>query len=53
MKFYYILKTECVPGYEEIVKAKGNGRLMIRSVCLNCTVLQNVALSKTTQKEVY
>ena len=26
-------KTKCIPGSEEMVKAKGNGRLMLRCIC--------------------
>ena len=25
-------KTKCVPGSDEIIKAKGNGRLMLRCI---------------------
>ena len=31
-------KTKCVPGSDEIIKAKGNGRLMLRCICKNCGI---------------
>ena len=31
-------KTKCVPGSDEIIKAKGNGCLMLRCICKNCSI---------------
>ena len=31
-------KTKCVPGFDEIIEAKGNGRLMLRCICKNCGI---------------
>ena len=31
-------KTKCVPGSDEIIKAKGNGRLMLRCICASCGI---------------
>ena len=31
-------KTKCVSGSEEIIKAKGNGRLMLRCICKSCGI---------------
>ena len=31
-------KTKCIPGSEEMVKAKGNGRLMLRCICKDCGI---------------
>ena len=29
-------KTKCVSGSEEIIKVKGNGRLILRYICKSC-----------------
>ena len=33
-------KTKCVPGSDRIVKAKGNGRLILKCVCANCGIVK-------------
>ena len=43
-------KTKCVPGSDEIIKAKGNGRLMLRCICASCGITSIVSL-KPTKKE--
>jgi len=42
-------KTKYVPGSEEIVEAKGNGRLMIRSVCSNCGITKCSFIKSNTK----
>jgi len=52
MKIYCVKekrKTKCVPGSEEIVKSKGNGRLMIRSVCSNCGITKCSFIKSNTK----
>ena len=42
-------KTKCVPGSDEIIKAKGNGRLMLRCICASCGITKH-SFIKTNKK---
>ena len=42
-------KTKCVPGSEKIIKAKGNGRLMLRCICVNCGIVKHSFIKSSTK----
>ena len=42
-------KTKCVPDSDEIIKAKGNGRLMLRCICASCGITKH-SFIKTNKK---
>jgi len=42
-------KPRCVPRSEEIIKAKSNCRLMIRSVCSNCGITKHYIIKSNTK----
>ena len=42
-------KTTCIPGSDELVKAKGNGRIIVRCICANCGIVKH-SFMKTNKR---
>ena len=42
-------KTKCVPGSEEIIKAKANGRLLLRCICESCGITKCIFIKSESR----